>query len=126
MTMDDYYRTGERSVNLQRAIMGKEGRSGREKDALQDFNFEEPAEECEGVFGVFNPDLEFPGSGEDVVIRKGMTLDRDGFEKMKDEYYQLRGWDVASGLQNKDRLKELKLEFVQDTLDGLGIIHKDG
>jgi aldehyde:ferredoxin oxidoreductase len=126
MTMDDYYRTGERSVNLQRAIMGKEGRSGREKDALQDFNFEEPAEECEGVFGVFNPDLEFPGSGEDVVIRKGMTLDRDGFEKMKDEYYQLRGWDVASGLQSKDRLKELKLEFVQDTLDGLGIIHKDG
>ncbi|MCP4196763.1 MAG: hypothetical protein GY762_06390 [Proteobacteria bacterium] len=125
MTMDDYYRVGERSVNLQRAIMGKEGRSGREKDALQDFNFEEPAEECEGVFGVFNPDLEFPGSGEDVIIRKGMTLDRDGFEKMKDEYYELRGWGVVSGLQKRDRLKDLKLDFVQETLQDLDIIHKD-
>jgi aldehyde:ferredoxin oxidoreductase len=40
------------------------------------------------------------------------VVDRERFEKMKDEYYQLRGWDVASGLQTKAKLKELGLQDI--------------
>ncbi len=124
MSEDDYYRTGERSVNLQRAIMGREGRSGREKDIIQEFNFDQTAEECEGVFGLFNPELEFPGPGEDIIVRKGKTFDRTAFEEMKDDYYALRQWDKKSGLQKKKSLEDLKLDFVCETLDSLKILHK--
>ena len=58
-------------------------------------------ETSEGVFGMFNPDLEMPGPGDEIVVRKGKTLDRAAFETMKDEYYRLRGWGVARGLKQK-------------------------
>jgi len=45
------------------------------------------------------------------VTRKGKTIDRNEFEKMKDEYYQLRGWDVPTGLQTRKKLEELGLEM---------------
>ncbi len=112
LSEDDYYRIGQRSVNLQRAIMAREGRSGRRDDSLAEFNFSVPAETCEGVFGIFNPDLELPGSGDAIVVRKGATLDRAAFETMKDDYYRLRGWDAASGLQTEAVLHDLGLDFV--------------
>ncbi|MCK5255428.1 MAG: hypothetical protein KAQ81_05345, partial [Deltaproteobacteria bacterium] len=58
-----------------------------------------PVETSEGVFGMFNPDLELPWAGDEIITRKGKTVDRKEFERMKDEYYLLRGWDVASGMQ---------------------------
>ena len=122
LTLDDYLQLGERSVNLQRAIMGREGRAGREKDILSEFNFTEPLETSEGVFGMFNPDLELPGKGQDIVVRKGQTVDRAEFERMKDEFYQLRGWDVQSGLQTGKKLKELGLDFLCEELEQLEMI----
>ena len=108
----NYLELGERSVNLQRAIMGKEGRVGRKEDSLAGFNFDEPLESSEGVFGMFNPDLELPGTGDSIISRKGKTLDRESFEEMKDEYYRLRGYDVRSGLQTNKKLQELGLDFL--------------
>ena len=94
MSEADYYIVGERSMNLQRAIMGREGKIGRSEDSINEFNFTEPVETEEGMVGLFNPDLEFPGKGDQIMIRKGAILDRKDFERMKDEYYQFRGWDV--------------------------------
>jgi len=113
----DYYRLGERSVNLQRAIMGREGRGGRKEDTLGEFNFTEPVEFSEGVFGMFNPDLELPGSGDEIISRKGKTLDRGEFERMKDEYYLLRGWDVESGMQTKEKIQELDMDFLCNEME---------
>lgn len=124
MTEHDYYRVGERSVNLQRAIMGREGRSGRDSDCLEEFNFTEPLESSEGVFGMFNPDLELPGSGDTIITRKGQTLDRDAFERMKDEYYGLRGWDGATGLQTRKSLETLGLGFVCEELGKMRLLAK--
>jgi aldehyde:ferredoxin oxidoreductase len=112
LSLDDYLRLGERSVNLQRAIVGREGRAGRKEDTLGEFNFTEPVEISEGVFGMFNPDLELPGAGDEIISRKGKTLDRKEFERMKDEYYLLRGWEVESGMQTKKKLQELGLNFL--------------
>jgi aldehyde:ferredoxin oxidoreductase len=122
MDYEDYLRLGERSFNLQRAILGREGRGGRKDDILNEFNFTVPVETSDGVFGMFNPDLELPGPGDQMVVRKGKTVDRAEFERMKDEYYALRGWDVASGLQTKKKLEELKLGFVAGEMERLGLL----
>ena len=120
MCEDEYYKMGERSVNLQRAIMAREGRAGRQDDNISEMNFTEPIETEEGMIGLFNPDLEFPGPGDEIISRKGQTLDRKDFERMKDEYYDLRGWDAASGLQKKEKLDELGLSFVCKELEKRG------
>ncbi|KPJ55664.1 MAG: hypothetical protein AMJ42_06445 [Deltaproteobacteria bacterium DG_8] len=122
LSEDGYFRLGERSVNLQRAIMGREGRVGRKEDTLGEFNFIEPVETSEGVFGMFNPDLELPGAGGEIISRKGKTLDRKEFERMKDEYYLLRGWDVESGMQTKEKLQELGMGFLCNRLEKEGIL----
>lgn len=122
LNLNDYLRLGERSVNLQRAIIGREGRAGRARDTLGEFNFTEPVEKSDGVFGMFNPDLEMPGAGDEIVVRKGKTVDRAEFERMKDEYYQLRGWDITTGLQKKEKLKELGLGFVGSEMEALKLL----
>jgi len=122
MSEEDYYRVGERSFNLQRAILGREGRAGRKDDTLNEFNFTEGVETSDGVFGMFNPDLELPGPGDQMVVRKGKTLDHATFEKMKDEYYALRGFDVPSGLQTRKKLEELKLGFVVGEMERLELV----
>lgn len=125
MSEGDYYRMGERSFNLQRAIMGREGRAGRKDDTIGEFNFTEPIETEEGMVGLFNPDLEFPGSDDEIITRKGKTMDRNDFERMKDEYYSLRGWDVTTGLQKKEQLKNLGLTFVCNEMDELGLLKNE-
>ena len=45
-------------------------------------------------------------------------VDREKFEKIKDEYYQLRGWDSKTGLLKKDTLKKLGLEDIIKQLKG--------
>jgi len=117
-----YYRIGERSVNLERAIMGREGKAGRDSDSIPAFNFTEPMETEEGMVGLFNPELEFPGPGDTVISRRGATVDRDAFERMKDEYYALRSWDVQTGLQQEQHLQDLGLGFVCPELKAAGLL----
>ena len=71
------------------------------------------------------PDLEFPGAGNEIITRKGKTMDRDDFERMKDEYYSLRKWDVSTGLQKKEHMKKLGLTFVCDEIDKLGLLKRE-
>ncbi len=49
---------------------------------------------------------------------RGMVLDRQSLEKMKDTYYELRGWDVATGIPTRERLHELDLEYLVPQLWG--------
>jgi aldehyde:ferredoxin oxidoreductase len=122
MSEDSYLKLGERSFNLQRIIQGREGRSGRKEDTVNELNFTEPVEKSEAVFGMFNPEFKLPGSGNEIVSRKGKTLDRKEFEKMKDEYYQLRGWDVATGLQTRKILEELGLGRLCSEMEKRGFL----
>jgi aldehyde:ferredoxin oxidoreductase len=122
MSEADYYLVGERSFNMQRAIYAREGHAGRNDDSLNEFNFTEPVDHSDGVFGMFNPDLEMPGNGDEIITRKGQALDRKAFEKMKDEYYALRGWDVATGLQTRKKLEELRIGNACAELEKLGFL----
>jgi aldehyde:ferredoxin oxidoreductase len=114
---DGLYRIGERVFNLQRAVLAREGRRGREDDALEEFNFTAP---LKSDFN--NPDCLAPGKDGEVISRKGMVVDRQEFEKMKDEYYEIRGWDVATGRQKKDQLERLDLGHVAQDLDSRGLL----
>ncbi len=57
-----------------------------------------------------------------TASRKGAVVERAEFEKMKDEYYTLRGWDVASGLQTRDGLEKLGLKDIADDLESRGLL----
>ena len=110
-------RVGERVFNLQRAILAREGHRGRLSDALPEYNFTTPLK-----FDVLNPQMLVPGPDGNPVSRKGMTLDRSEFERMKGEYYLLRGWDVPSGRQTKTKLEELDLADVAGELGSRGLL----
>jgi aldehyde:ferredoxin oxidoreductase len=112
------YRIGERTFNLQRAILIREGWRGREDDCLEEFNYTVPLKgDTAG-----NPDAIVPGRDGEVFSRKGMVVDRVQFETMKDEYYAIRGWDVRTGLQKKGGLEDLGLGEVAKELAALGLV----
>jgi aldehyde:ferredoxin oxidoreductase len=119
---EGYYQTGERVFNLQRAIQGRNGRVGRKDDTLNEFNFTEGIEEEEGFFGIFNPEFMLPGPDGELISRKGKVVERDKFEKMMDEYYALRGWEVESGLQKKEKLNALSLSELTPELEKLNLL----
>ena len=106
----ELHQYGERIFNLQRGVLLREGRRPKADDALEEFNFTDPVET---VF--MNPDVIVPGPGEKVISRKGQTLDRQVFEEMRGEFYDLRGWDAASGMQKAETLERLGLaDLIQD------------
>lgn len=97
-------RIGESIFNLQRAVHVREGHRGREFDRLDERCFTEPLE-----YDLSNPDCIVPGKNGEPVSLKGSVVDREKWERMKDEYYELRGWDVKTGLQTREQLESLGL-----------------
>ena len=114
---DGLYRIGERIFNLQRAILAREGHRGREYDRISEYNFTKPLK-----FDLHNPELLSPGKGDEVVNKRGAVLDRDKFERLKEEYYGLRGWDISTGLQTKAKLGELGLRDIVPDLERRGLV----
>ena len=110
-------RMGERVFNLQRAILAREGHRGRRSDALPEYNFTTPLK-----FDVLNPQMLVPGPDGNPVSRKGMTVDREEFERIKGEYYQYRGWDAVTGRQTRRKLEELDLADVAAELESAGLL----
>ncbi|MBM3156916.1 MAG: hypothetical protein FJ004_06490 [Chloroflexi bacterium] len=106
------YKIGERVLNLQRAILVREGHRGREYDIIDEYNFTTP---LKGDFG--NTECIVPGKDGEIFPRKGMVVDRDKFEQMKSEFYRIRGWNAATGLQRKAKLEELGLSDVARKLE---------
>jgi aldehyde:ferredoxin oxidoreductase len=77
---------GERTTTLARLVNGREG-FGRQEDVLPD-RFFEPLE---------------TGS------LTGVKLDREQFEKALDAYYEMMGWDVATGIPREAKLYQLNI-----------------
>lgn len=53
---------------------------------------------------------------------KGNVLSKGKITQLLDEYYGLRGWDVASGLPTKDKLDELGLESIGEELSSARLL----
>ncbi len=84
-TAEDVLKIGERIYNLERIIQCREG-VRRKDDTLPERFLKEPAP---------------------VGPAKGMVVP---LERMLDEYYRLRGWDVDTGVPTPEKLKELGLD----------------
>lgn len=111
------YRVGERVLNLRRAILTREGHRGRQFDVLPEEEYTVPLGEYENL----NYRCLLPGKRNTIISRKGDVVDRQEFEKMKSEYYELRRWDVDTGLQTRTTLEELGLSDIADDLEQRGL-----
>jgi aldehyde:ferredoxin oxidoreductase len=89
-SLDDAMKTAERIWNLMRAFMVREG-FRRKDDTLPKRFLEEPIPKGPS---------------------KGMVLSRENLDKMLDEYYSFRGWDVKTGIPGPERLISLDLEDI--------------
>jgi len=87
MTIADMQRIGERRLNMLRLFNAREG-VGRERDTLPRRLFEEALK----------------GGSSD-----GVSISRDEFEAALNNYYELAGWDTATGKPTRSRLEELGL-----------------
>ncbi len=95
----------ERIANMQRAILIREGRRVPEADHPLEFNFTEPLQA-----GARGGKVMVPGPGDEVLEATGNVLDRDKFETMLQEYYDLRGWDRETGIPLSRTLTALGLD----------------
>ena len=114
---EELNKLGERIFNLQRAVYLREGWGGRQGDRLLDAFYKIPIESVR-----FDPDCLVPGKGDEPFSRKGAVVEAEKFEKMKSEYYELRGWDVPSGLPTMTKLQELELGDVASDLAKRGLL----
>lgn len=90
---DDLYHIARRVINLERAFNIREGRI-RALDTLPKRAFTHKV-----------PDGKF----------KGEVMDPEKFEKMKDEFYTTRGWDLKTGFPTRQTLVDFDLpEAVKD------------
>ena len=95
---DDLMKVGERIYNVEQAFNCREGVTREDDVMLPKRFYEEPT-----------PDGPL----------KGEVLNWDKFEKMKDRYYALRGWDAATGIPRREKLEELGLKYIADELEGI-------
>ncbi|MDM8537203.1 aldehyde ferredoxin oxidoreductase N-terminal domain-containing protein [Desulfobacterales bacterium HSG17] len=95
---------GERIFNLERAILLREGRKPKTDDIIAEYNYTKPVQTV-----LMNPEVIIPGPGNEVLSRKGCTIERKAFEQMREEFYTLRGWDPETGMQTKETLERLEL-----------------
>jgi aldehyde:ferredoxin oxidoreductase len=87
LTLEEITKCAERIVNLERAFNCREG-FNREMDILSPRFMTEPIPEGPS---------------------KGMYYPKEELEKLKDKYYDLRGWDKKTGIPTKKKLEELGL-----------------
>ncbi|MCD4743747.1 MAG: hypothetical protein K8R67_14890 [Desulfobacteraceae bacterium] len=104
LSENELLKFGEIIFNQQRAILLREGWDPEKDDTVAEFNYTDPVQ---SVF--MNTDVLVPGEGDIVLNRKGKTLDRDVFKKMREEFYQLRGWNPETGYPTEEKLNELGL-----------------
>jgi aldehyde:ferredoxin oxidoreductase len=67
------------------------------------------------------PDQSFADSSPNGNF-EGTAIDRGTFEETKDRYYELRGWDLATGVPTRATLESLGLKDVADELDRQGVL----
>jgi aldehyde:ferredoxin oxidoreductase len=89
-SLEDAKKTAERIWNMMRAFMVREG-FRRKDDKLPKRFMEEPIPKGPS---------------------KGMVFSRENLDKLLDEYYGFRGWDLKTGIPTPERLTSLDLEDV--------------
>ena len=104
MSIEEFDLACERIFNLERAILVRNHGRCRETD--------------ESII----PYLERKENWVNPFLGERLSLDREKFLRLMDEYYELRGWDRESGRPTRDKLNELGLGEVADELRERGLL----
>lgn len=115
----DLYRFGERVFNLQRAVLLREGHRPKEDDYLAEEFHYRPLK-----YHVADPDCIVPGKNGEKISQIGTKVDVTAFERLRSEYYDLRGWDVPTGKQSLQQLADLDLGDAAEELRGRGLLRE--
>ncbi len=67
---------------------------------------------------------DLPGRGEEVISRKGQTLDRKTYDRMLKKFYKIRGWDPEFGLQRADILGPQRLSDLAQDLNKIDLLEQ--
>ena len=94
--VDEFRESGERIYNLMRAFCVREG-INREEDILPNRLMEDPLPEGPA---------------------KGMLIERESLEMMKDAYFAIRGWDKNTGIPTPEKLRDLDMDDLVEDMWG--------
>jgi aldehyde:ferredoxin oxidoreductase len=107
MTPEELHKAGERAWNIFKAANVREGFT-RKDDRFPD-KFFEPLKAGDKEIRLMN-------------YNRTKELTRDDVEKMFDDYYDERGWDIEKGIPTKQKLEDLDLTDVAKDLEKRGFI----
>jgi aldehyde:ferredoxin oxidoreductase len=101
----DLMQVGERAWNMLKAVNVREG-------------FDRKDDKFPEIF--FEPLL---AEGKVFTLKDyyGKPLTASDVEKLLDDYYDERGWDLKTGIPTRGKLTDMGLSNIADNLDGLGI-----
>jgi aldehyde:ferredoxin oxidoreductase len=101
--VDRLWQAGERIYNMRRAIMVLRENRRRDGDTISPVWFE-----GESDLDIMTLSLRGQGLPE--------PLEKEQWEKLKNRYYELRGWDIDTGVPGRAKLEELGMKDVADKL----------
>jgi aldehyde:ferredoxin oxidoreductase len=107
ITPEELHEAGERAWNILKAANVREGFT-RKDDRFPD-KFLEPLKAGDKEIRLMN-------------YNRTKELTRDDVEKMFDDYYDERGWDIEKGIPTKKKLEDLDLNDVATDLEKRGFI----
>jgi len=107
MTRDEFELACERIFNLERAIQVR--------------NYDRQRSDDEAVI----PYFEYVEWWENPLIGEKKRLEREKFIPLLENYYRLRGWDLARGRPTGSKLRQLGLGDVAEELTRAGLIAGD-
>ena len=119
LSFEDGIELGRKIWNLDHAIWTLQG---RHRDMV---HFVDNVYEQQPLFPVDSriPDIHMPGKEDGKWGFYGYsqrTLDRDKFDEFKTRFYELQGWDTATGYPTRATLESLALGYVADELEKNG------
>ena len=107
MAPEELLLAGERAWNIQKAANVRQGFT-RKDDKFPD-RFFEPLKAGDKEIRLMN-------------YNRTKELTRDDVEKMFDDYYEERSWDIEKGIPTKKKLEDLDLNDVATDLENRGYI----
>jgi len=103
---DTLFEFARRVKNLERAYNAREGMT-RDMDSLPKKFMDQP---------ITYARFDYQDVNNIRKVQQTSVLASDKFEKMKDEYYALRGWDIATGIPTRETLEQNGLADVAQDL----------
>jgi aldehyde:ferredoxin oxidoreductase len=107
MTPEELHQAGERAWNILKAANMREG-FARKDDRFPD-KFLEPLKAGDKEIRLMN-------------YNRTKELTREDVEKMFDDYYDERGWDIENGIPTRHKLEELGLRDIATDLEERGFL----